>query len=266
MKEINFKNKRNPLRTIPSYTDIGRFLRLIFFVAITSLVISNTYNYNQLMKNKDVVFTQIKDSSYVPTDLIEANVIVDTRKSAGTGSIIRVEDKATYVLTAAHVVSDRKIERNEKGRLEKNLVPSKFITVIHKKGRAEALIVKIDYELDIAVIKIHKKINVKPVPIAKEEPELGETVWSISNPGMHKDIINRGIFNGINKDQSIVSIAGFYGSSGGMVVNEEGEQIGVISTVLIVNIGRHFPSLTGYNGITRTAELNKFLEGVFDNE
>lgn len=268
MKKIKFKDKR-PLRAVPSYSSIGRALKTLSLIVLTSLVINNvynsTYNYNKTIKENKAV-TKIQDNSYNPANLVSANVVISTGKSGGSGSIIKVGDKTTYILTAAHVVSYKKLERDEKGKLKKKLVEARLITVIHKQGKSEALIVKINYKLDIALIKVFRKIDITPVKIAQEEPGLGETVWSISNPGNMKDIVNKGIFSGIDADQSIVSIAGFFGSSGGMVLNEEGEQIGVISTVLVARIGRHFPSLTVYNGITRTADLNEFLKGAFDND
>lgn len=261
MRKIEFEEPNKKKKSLRKFLKVSS---VIFYISITLLVLNNRYNYNKLIKENNIVFTKVINDVYNPSELIEANVIVSTKKGSGSGSIIRVEKKSTYILTAAHVVSDRKIERGVDGKLERNLVPSRNITVISKKVKAKALIMKIDYDLDVAVIKIFKKINVKPVVIAKEEPELGETVWSLSNPGGYSDIINKGIFSGISEeeDQSFVSIGGFFGSSGGMCLNDKGEQIGVISTVLIATIGRHFPSLTVYNGITRTADLNEFLEDV----
>ena len=245
---------------------IDRFLIATMFIFLFICVGINNYQINKI---SGVYFDQsiiesIAALNYIPTELIEANVIVATKQSSGSGSIIKVDKNKTYILTAAHVIYGEKIVRNDKDKLERQGKLSRNITITSNGKKYKALTVKIDRDLDLAVLKIYKKLNVKPVKISKEEPKLGDVVWTVGNPGGLTNVVNSGVFSTVDKEQghAFVSTAGFFGSSGGMVVNTKGEQFGVISTVAIAKVKGYFPSITIYNGITRTKDLNKFLKGV----
>lgn len=238
--------------------------KLLFFVLLTMLVVSNTQRINQrpeIYINNDII-QKVNELDYRPTNLIDASVTVHSANSRGSGSIIKVEKKATLILTAAHVVFEQIIVRNTDGKLKRINIPSRNITVKLKKKKYKALLVKIDRELDIAVVKIFKRLNIKPVKIAKKEPEVGEIVWLISSPNGQLSALNRGTFSSVKEDHAYVSTAGHFGSSGGMIVNTKGEQIGVIATIWLTQVNGFFPSVTIYNGITRTKDLNKFLKGI----
>jgi S1-C subfamily serine protease len=272
----------------------GNYVRLAFFAMITALVLCNTFNLNK--QNNTVISADDKDVvqliemnehrikglvidniatskaivnlHYTPADKMGANVLVLTEKGGGSGSVIKVEADKSYVLTAAHVVSSV-----VNGPDPKTLKEFKDPTAIYSNSRKvsiafsdkkeyAAMIVKIDYENDMALLRIGERLDVTPIKIAKEEPKAGEVVWGISNPGGTFGIINNGIFSTPVEEASLVSIAGYFGSSGGMCLNNKGEQIGVISTVLTARLTRFTSSLTVYMGISRTADLNNFLKGI----
>jgi len=262
-------------------------IKTFFNTALIAMVAFNTYSYNKLVTasyaqvlvkkvqvNADMINklendllrqgASIDSLSVNPKELMEANVMVFTDVAKGSGSVIRVEKDYSYILTAAHVVSSTTYGRVN-DRLDAITVVDEDITIYYGKDYKEkvrAKVQKIDYDVDVAVLKVFKKLDITPIKIAKDEPELGEVVWSISNPGSHEGVINKGIFSDIEEDYSYVALGGFFGSSGGMCLNNDGEQIGVISTVVIARVSGFFPSLTVYNGITRTANLNKFLKGL----
>lgn len=239
-------------------------LKFLFMILLTLLVINNTYKIHkrpEVYINKDII-EKVNALDYKPIHLIDSSVTVHNIKSKGSGSIIKIDKNSTYILTAAHVIYEQKIIRNINGKLEKINKLSKNITVKSKNKKYKAIIIKIDKELDIAVIKIFKKLKIEPVKIAKKEPEFGEIVWAIASPGEHSNILNKGIFSGIKKNYSFVSTANYFGSSGGMVVNTKGEQIGTISAIVTTTINRFFPNITVFNAITRTKDLNKFLKGI----
>jgi len=233
---------------------LTRLLQIGFFILLTIVVISNAQKIKQrpeIYINNDIIET-VKALDYKPTDLIQANVGVSTKRGSGSGSIIKIDNKSTYILTAAHILYENEILLIENGKLKRSGKLSRNITVKIKKKEYKAIPVKVDKDLDIAVIKIYKKLNIKPVKIAKKQPEFGEVVWAISNPDGLIDVINKGIFSSIQKSYAIVSVAGYFGSSGGMVLNSKGEQIGLISVVYSTIINGYFPAITVYNGITKT--------------
>lgn len=292
MKRVQFKKSGDIDRRVKRNKRKGDRLKLIVNILVYALIIGaltfNTLGLRQLTTaNQDAILSRqveinadminnlendvLRHGSLIgeltanPKDLMEANVMVFTGKTKGSGSIIRVEKEYSYILTAAHVVSTTKVTRDKDNKLGRVTTVDEDITIHYGKDfkqKVRATVKKIDQDLDIAVLKVYRNLKVTPVAIANVEPELGDIVWSISNPGNHEAVINKGIFSDIEKDYAYVALGGFYGSSGGMCVNSKGEQIGVISTVVIARIGGFFPSLTIFNGITRTNNLNDFLKGL----
>lgn len=243
---------------------LPRLLKLLFFVSLTILIVSNTQKIKQrpeIYINNDII-KKVNELDFKPTKLIQASVIVTNPESRGSGSIIKITKKSTYILTAAHVLYESKVKLLKNKELTMSVKLSRNITVKFRNKNYKALPIKVDRNIDVAVIKIYKSLKTTPVKIAKHEPKLGETVWAISNPDAQTNLVNKGVFSAIDGKWSIVSTGGFFGSSGGMVINTKGEQIGIISNVLTAEISGYFPTLTGYNGITRTKALNKFLKGI----
>lgn len=247
-----------------SIKNLSKLLKLGFYVFLTIGVIGNAQKIKQRPEIyiNNTIIEKVNAMDYTPTELIQANVMVGTKKGSGSGSIIKIDDKATYILTAAHVIYDEHTLLIRKGKLKRSGILSKSITVTVGEKKYKALTIKVDKELDVAIVKIYKKLKIIPVKIAKKQPKFGEAVWAISNPGGMKGIINKGIFSSIQEEYAVVSVAGFFGSSGGMVLNSKGELIGVISVVYKTLIDGYFPTITIYNGITKTKDLNKFLKGV----
>lgn len=140
--------------------------------------------------------------------------------SAGTGFIIT---KDGYIATNYHVVSD---------------ASSVKVTLYNGKSYT-AKIVGDDEDYDIAVLKINAT-NLKPVTLGNSDKvNVGDHVLAIGNPlgeltfsmsGGMVSCVNRAInvngtpFNMIQTDASINS-----GNSGGPLLNEYGEVIGIVS-------------------------------------
>lgn len=250
-------------------------IKIIFFIILTSLIIHNTYKTSStvarihkalpLFGQNPCDISKLKHKidilNYKPLDLINSNVVVYTKGGSGSGTVIKVNKTGTFILTAAHVIYINKIVLDGEN-LIKELKKAKEIKIKIKKKSYKASIVKIDIELDVAVLQINKILKVKPVAIADKCPTIGDTVWMIGNPNGTVGLINKGILSAIKKDKLLISTAGYYGNSGGMVLNVEGELIGVLRSVIIAEIGGFFPSLTAYNGVTRTKDLQKFLEDI----
>ncbi len=79
----------------------------------------------------------------------------------GSGTLTAVDGKAGMVLTAAHL-------------FEEKVGP---ITVEFKDGQVSgARILAIDHKLDVAALWIYAPHGIKPVPIARHDPRLGQQV------------------------------------------------------------------------------------------
>jgi S1-C subfamily serine protease len=241
--------------------------------SIVNMIQENREEITDIRKESSRNAETIDDLAFTPTKMLKANVVVlsefkEGPGGYGSGSVIKVTDKRSYILTAAHVVSNVKYVQSSKG-LGKSLkpvhtLPKTIQIVFDGKEKYVAMLVKIDYTLDVAVLRILRSLDVEPVKIARMEPNVGDKVWAISNPNGTLGVVNTGIFSTPEREASIVSIAGFFGSSGGMCLNSEGEQIGVISTVVVAQINKFMPSLTVYNQITRTQALNDFLKDILE--
>jgi S1-C subfamily serine protease len=241
-----------------------QLLKGLFFILLTTLVINNTYKIHKqpnIYINNEVI-DAVKNLDYRPEELLNANVVVQNNVGMGSGSVIKVDNTGTLILTVAHVIREKRYYVAKGSKLEWRGIVSKNIDVIHNGKKYKAIPIKVSTELDLAVIKIYKKLDTVPVKIAKDAPKLGETVWAVSNPGGVPNIINKGVYNSEQKNNAIVSVGGYFGSSGGMVVNTSGEQIGVIQSVYITTISGFFPAISTYNGISKTKILKRFLKGV----
>lgn len=131
------------------------------------------------------------------------------------------------------------------------------------KGTVE----RIDTWQDLAIIKIDDTLktnnyNVQPIPVATEEAKLGETVYAYGNPKSVDFSVSKGI---ISNESQAVAFKGMYqfdasvhpGNSGGPLVNEKGQLIGVVNSVLSDQKGGQYD---GISFATRLSPLKTFLE------
>jgi serine protease Do len=120
---------------------------------------------------------------------------------------------------------------------------STAITVKHQNLEFKnAEIVAQDVQRDIAIIKISAE-NLTPIKVADSDIlKPGQQVYTISSPVGYENTISEGIVSGLRKDkvkttliQSTAPIT--EGSSGGALINSNGELIGLLSS------GKHEGSL-----------------------
>jgi len=70
--------------------------------------------------------------------------------------------------------------------------------------------------------------STNPLPVSSSPPEVGEKVIAVGNPLMYEHTVSDGIVSAVRGDKYIQITAPIsHGSSGGPVVNEQGEVIGV---------------------------------------
>ncbi len=144
-------------------------------------------------------------------------------RSSGTGFVI---DSLGHIVTNAHVVEGaRRIQ-----------------VVFHDKREAAADLIGLDAQTDVAVIKVDWTAHhLAPVTFGNsDELVVGQSVLAIGNPYGLEATLTRGIISGLNRDLeyndgswlrgAIQTDAGLAsGNSGGPLINQAGEVIGVNS-------------------------------------
>lgn len=177
---------------------------------------------------------QIPSASDVYDKVSDINVGIIVYKSnvlytEGTGIIMGENDTCThtYILTCAHVISDAGIQA---------------VVQLEDGTRYDAEIVGYDARTDIGVLRIQAK-GLKAAEFGNSDSlKVGSTVYAIGNPGGSAlfgtftdgkvSAIGRNITSGIGYDMVCIqhNAAISPGNSGGALVNEYGQVIGVNSS------------------------------------
>jgi len=148
------------------------------------------------------------------------SVVTPTYRFNGTGFLV---DGKGYLITNAHVV------RNQKA-----------VIVQNKKGdNFNARVVYTDFAKDLVILKIEDDsfktlINI-PYGISKTPSDLAEPIYTLGYPRNDEVVYGQGYLSaktGLNGDSLScqIAIAANPGNSGGPVLNQNGEVIGVLST------------------------------------
>ena len=150
-----------------------------------------------------------------------AHAPVNTMKLKGIGSGVIVS-KDGLIVTNAHVVN----------------MASKVYVILSDGVTAEATIPAASPSDDIAILKITPPENLKPIKLA-DDVIIGETVVSIGNPFGLENSVSAGIISGTNRSFSLpaqnLNFKGLIqtdasiniGSSGGALINLEGQLVGI---------------------------------------
>lgn len=162
--------------------------------------------------------------------------------SSGSGIIISDDG---YILTNAHVVSAAEAVK----------------VVLYNSDEYEAQVIGADEQTDVAVLKI-EAANLTPATLGDSDMvEVGDTAYALGNPGglTLQSSFTNGIISGLNRvittQDSIYSMtviqtsaAISHGSSGGALINEFGQVIGITSAGLAAsdyeNVGFAIPTST----------------------
>lgn len=150
--------------------------------------------------------------------------------SCGTGCII---DKSGIILTSAHVVDVGK---------------SVVVTTYNGQNYTAKVLKRFGENKDIALLKIDTTQNLKTVKLGNSEKiKVGEKVLAIGNPFGFSGTLTQGIISRIDytKNRIQTDAAINPGSSGGPLLNERGEIIGINQAIYnpdnnISNIGIGF--------------------------
>ena len=180
--------------------------------------------------------------------LQKSNVRIKQGWGGGSGTVIKIENGYTYVLTAKHVVDGSQTIEIE--------IPMKDKTYENNKG-AHYIKVGVEY-VDILSenIYLHKSSDIAMVrfptleghdlavtPGAPKAGEIGDVIYVIGNPIRLIDNITRGLYSSdrtwSDTDYMVISAPIIFGNSGGAVVNNKGELLGVVSAISQFEVKRY---------------------------
>jgi len=193
-------------------------LSLIFNTHVASAQSTNFFSFADLVEKLTPSVVNISTSSKAQSD--------DKQSTLGSGFIL---DKEGYILTNSHVVDN-----------------AKDITVIlHDNTPLSAIIIGIDKQTDIALIKVDTTHPLFPVQLGNSETiRVGDWILAIGNPFGLGGSVTAGIISAKSRDiasgpydsyiQTDASIN--QGNSGGPMFNLQGEVIG-INTALFSTTG-----------------------------
>jgi len=151
--------------------------------------------------------------------------------SAGSGFILKVTYKGSFIMTAAHVCATNTAE------LLPGVEAVDHLKVQTLEGRYyDAKVLQFDREIDACMMFAEDLVDyIEEVELADEAPVEGDKVYNIASPyGIHYPNVVP-IFEGRYVGER--GFNGFYtfeagpGSSGSMILNEEGKLIGLLHSV-----------------------------------
>lgn len=162
---------------------------------------------------------------------VEDSIPAETlQKFESLGSGVITDPKKGYIITSSHVIANAEV----------------IIVTLNDGRRVDATVVGADPETDIAVLQIESK-NLRSIPLGNSsELEVGDFVMAIGNPFGLNSLGNNqtatfGIISALQRtDLNIEGLENFIqtdaainpGSSGGALVNVDGELIGINTAIV----------------------------------
>jgi serine protease Do len=181
---------------------------------------------------------QVLVTSYGPVDTqprTDTNLVIGRQRSMGSGVVV---DTGGYIITNAHVVSNaRRVQVVLPGRSEDGGVRS----LVKGRGRTvDAAIVGVAREIDLALLKVDDT-TLPALRIADYDAlRQGELVFAFGSPEGLRNSVTMGIVSAVARqpdaDNALVYVqtdaSVTHGSSGGPLVNVNGEIVGINTFVM----------------------------------
>jgi S1-C subfamily serine protease len=155
---------------------------------------------------------------------------------AGTGTVVKITDNETYILTNNHVA----------GANQDNVT----LYVENGNKRIEAEVIQYHSYVDLSVIKVNVKLKDK-TPITKISlGKVTEPVYIVGHPLGNKYIYTEGLVAGFVDISLFIQAPCIFGNSGSGVFNSNGELIGLVYAL------QNYP---GFLGIIPMAQITHAL-------
>ena len=151
--------------------------------------------------------------------------------SVGSGFVIKITHKGAFIMTAAHVCVTKQDD------LLPNVEAQDVLKVETLDGRwFNTRVIKANHTIDACIVFAEDLVtDIEEVKTADEAPKEGDKVYNIASPyGIHYNNvvpIFEGRYFGSTAFKSFYSFEAAPGSSGSMILNSDGELIGLLHSV-----------------------------------
>jgi len=228
---------------IMKFKKIIAYVLLIIMLGLVSVQYSKIESIIKTVRILEIQIQKIiKDISFLLINIdpkpdieksITSTVQLKVGRYGGAGVIIKDDGEYLYILTAKHIVTP-------KGKVEiviTNLVTNKktYIEIIPRKN------IYIDEEVDLALIKLLRpEGRYSVISLAEKEPKIGETIYTVGHPIGTYYTVNIGIVSNYIKNPFVkrkgtymlISAPSIFGNSGGAVINNKTEVVGIASGIM----------------------------------
>lgn len=194
-------------------------IALLALLVITPSLACSTYNVSVITMASDEEARELYLKVALPTVLV--------RTDLGSGSGVVFGD-GTYVLTAAHVISHIEVKLDNNGLPHDEIVTEDAV-VFKNEGLTPFVtgttIVKINADLDLAVLKLARVYPYAKAKFASSDPELYQKCWASGHPhGINDPLVSEGRVQDLWIEGFILySSPTTFGNSGGPVFIREGK-------------------------------------------
>ena len=149
----------------------------------------------------------------------EGKLEIKVKRWIGTGTIIKIKDNYTYILTNAHVA----------GKGLDNIA----LFIENGLREIEAEIVKYSEKdsIDLAVIKVNSKLKGKREVKGIGDSFPSDSVYLVGHHLGRKYVYGEGVFAGYQNIYDIIQIPTLFGNSGTGVCNSQGKLVSVIFAI-----------------------------------
>ena len=171
-------------------------------------------------------------------------------RASASAYVVRVVPAGVFAMTAAHVCEDEPIAGVDPETM------SAAYTLIRIDGEEfSAKVLEYDRTIDACMLFVEGAKGLEAIPIADRPPSPGDRVFNVAapralfRPGVAP--IMEGRYSGQTDSAAWYTLPAAPGSSGSMIVNAEGELVGMVHSVFM-----HFPIITLS---TRYDDLRAFI-------
>ena len=220
--------------------------------------------YKELAKDLDLNVS-VELINYVNEEVVKSNVMItseskslfhSTSVSSGSGTIIKEDSTYYYVLTNNHVIYALGNKTS-------------YYVYDYLNNEYKGTLLFNDPNYDMAILKFKKTVNLRVAILASNDIEVGEKVIVIGQPGGQRNAITFGKVikydkincSDCNPNQSNINYdCVFYaaettnGNSGGMIITNEFQLVGVVNYGLNDNYGNYL-----YGGGSPVSKVREFL-------
>jgi serine protease Do len=202
----------------------------------------------------------------------QTGLVIGPQHSSGSGVIIDAEG---YIITNAHVVAGaRQVQVVLPGAADS--VAGSLVEI----GRSvDAKVVGVTTANDLALLKIDNEPNLRPLPLADyDKIRQGELVFAFGSPEGFRNTVTMGIVSAVARQIDVDSAAVYVqtdapinpGSSGGPLVNVDGELVGLNTFIFSASggsqgLGFAIPSTvvaTAYQQLRKFGHVHRAVVGL----